>query len=97
MIYIQIASLIVGLIVACLQCGKEAMPVVTQYVEAHKEPQYSLYRGTDSLHQYYSDKNGVYWCRVDRQGVVEYSKNPQSPSQPTPPNVQICSVPVSVR
>lgn len=100
MLYLQIASLVVGLIVACLQCGKEAAPVVHNIVEARKhqnDPQYIVYRGFDNSYQYWSDPSGTYWCRMDRQGIVEYSKNPNIPDQPIPPNIHICQAPVRVR
>jgi|APCry1669189241_1035207.scaffolds.fasta_scaffold108763_1 hypothetical protein len=100
MLYIQIASLVVGLIVACLQCGKEAAPVVRTFVELRQHgaaPQYSLYRGYDSDYQYWSDSTGTYWCRMNHQGVIEYSRNPNIPSQPVPPNIQICNVPNRIR
>jgi len=100
MLYIQIASCIVGLIIACLQCGKEAAPVVQTIVESryhHSQLQYSQYRGYDNDHQYWSDYSGTYWCRMNHQGIVEYSKNPNIPSQPIPPNIQVCNIPNRIR
>lgn len=35
------------------------------------------YRSNDGLWRYYSDQTGQYWCRVNIQGVYEYSENPQ--------------------
>lgn len=35
------------------------------------------YRGNDGVWRYYSDGNGQYWCRVNIQGIYEYSENPQ--------------------
>lgn len=35
------------------------------------------YRSNDGLWRYYSDPTGRYWCRVNIQGVYEYSENPQ--------------------
>jgi hypothetical protein len=34
------------------------------------------YRGNDGVWRYYSDMNNFYWCRVNIQGVYEYSENP---------------------
>lgn len=35
------------------------------------------YRSDDRLWRYYSDPTGRYWCRVNVQGIYEYSENPQ--------------------
>lgn len=35
------------------------------------------YRSNDGMWRYYSDPTGRYWCRVNIQGVYEYSENPQ--------------------
>ena len=35
------------------------------------------YRSNDGVWRYYSDPTGRYWCRVNIQGVYEYSENPQ--------------------
>ena len=35
------------------------------------------YRSDDGMWRYYSDPTGRYWCRVNIQGVYEYSENPQ--------------------
>jgi len=95
MFYLQIASLVVGLLVACLQCGKEAAPVVHTIVEArkhhHNEPQYNVYRGYDNNYRYWSDSTGTYWCRVDRQGSMEIAVvNQSSQSQQ---QIMICQTP----
>ena len=34
------------------------------------------YRGNDGAWRYYSDSNYFYWCRVNIQGIYEYSENP---------------------
>lgn len=34
------------------------------------------YRGNDGAWRYYSDEEGRYWCRVNIQGVQEYSERP---------------------
>lgn len=34
------------------------------------------YRGHDASWRYYSDGEGRYWCRVNIQGVQEYSERP---------------------
>lgn len=35
------------------------------------------YRGNDGTWRFYSDQSGRYWCRVNIQGVYEYSESPQ--------------------
>ncbi len=35
------------------------------------------YRGNDGAWRYYSDGSGRYWCRVNIQGIQEYSENRQ--------------------
>jgi hypothetical protein len=35
------------------------------------------YRGNDGTWRYYSDPTGRFWCRVNIQGVYEYSESPQ--------------------
>lgn len=39
------------------------------------------YRGNDGTWRYYSDINNFYWCRVNIQGVYEYSENPHLQAQ----------------
>lgn len=34
------------------------------------------YRSNDGVWRYYSDPTGHFWCRVNIQGVYEYSENP---------------------
>lgn len=36
------------------------------------------YRNNDGTWRYYSDPTGQYWCRVNIQGIYEYSENPQA-------------------
>lgn len=36
------------------------------------------YRSNDGVWRYYSDPSGHFWCRVNIQGVYEYSENPQT-------------------
>jgi len=35
------------------------------------------YRGNDGTWRFYSDHTGRYWCRVNIQGVYEYTESPQ--------------------
>ena len=98
MFYLQIASLVVGLIVACLQCGKEAAPVVHTIVEARKhqhnnEHQYNVYRGYDNNYQYWSDSTGTYWCRVNRQGAMEIAEVHQPQPYQSQQQIMICQTP----
>lgn len=34
------------------------------------------YRGNDGTWRFYSDHTGRYWCRVNIQGVYEYTESP---------------------
>lgn len=45
------------------------------------------YRGNDGTWRYYSDQNSQFWCRVNIQGVQEYSENPNSRIQTAGNNV----------
>lgn len=46
------------------------------------------FRGHDGTWRYYSDDSSRFWCRVNIQGVYEYSENPQ---------VQLAVLPSTVR
>lgn len=35
------------------------------------------YRGHDGTWRYYSDNSSRFWCRVNIEGICEYSENPQ--------------------
>lgn len=50
------------------------------------------YRNNDGTWRYYSDPTGQYWCRVNIQGIYEYSENPQHQQIH-----QIASVPQNIR
>lgn len=48
------------------------------------------YRGHDSSWRYYADPTNTYWCRVNIEGIQEYSQNPSTiPNTPINPAVQI--------
>jgi hypothetical protein len=48
------------------------------------------YRGHDGNWRYYTDPTGTYWCRVNIEGIKEYSQNPSTiPNTPINPAVQI--------
>lgn len=34
------------------------------------------YKSNDGVWRYYSDESNRYWCRVNIQGIYEYSENP---------------------
>jgi hypothetical protein len=34
------------------------------------------YRGNDGTWRYYSDTTNIYWCRINIQGISEYSEHP---------------------
>jgi hypothetical protein len=88
---LQIVIGVVGLIVGLTTLTKESAPYVQKFIERqHQEEivkratvqsqmniQY-IYRGNDGTYRYYSDANGVFWMRVNIQGVVEYAQNPQA-------------------
>jgi hypothetical protein len=48
------------------------------------------YRGHDGTWRYYADPTNTYWCRVNIEGIQEYSQNPATiPNTPINPAVQI--------
>jgi hypothetical protein len=48
------------------------------------------YRGHDGSWRYYADPTNTYWCRVNIEGITEYSQNPATiPNTPINPAVQI--------
>jgi hypothetical protein len=48
------------------------------------------YRGHDGIWRYYADPTNTYWCRVNIEGIQEYSQNPATiPNTPINPAVQI--------
>jgi hypothetical protein len=86
---LQLAIGIVSLIVGLATITKESAPYVQKMQEQHHQNevikratnqsrmniQY-YYRGNDGSYRYYSDYSGVYWTRVNIQGIVEYAQNP---------------------
>lgn len=53
---------------------QEAMKKATQISQMNIQWQY---RNNDGTWRYYSDPTNQYWCRVNIQGIYEYSENPQ--------------------
>jgi len=48
------------------------------------------YRGHDGSWRYYADPTNTYWCRVNIEGIQEYSQNPATIIEtPINPAVQI--------
>jgi hypothetical protein len=48
------------------------------------------YRGNDGSWRYYADPTNTYWCRVNIEGIQEYSQNPATIIEtPINPAVQI--------
>jgi hypothetical protein len=53
---------------------KEAAEKATQIANMNIQ---WIYRNNDGIYRYYSDPTNHYWCRVNIQGIYEYSENPQ--------------------
>jgi len=89
MVALQILISVVSLLVGLTQITKESVPYIQKISEQHQQSviqrqadqqarmnlQYH-YRGNDGTWRYYSDSSGLYWCRVNIQGVTEYARNP---------------------
>lgn len=92
-IYLQISAAVVSLLLGLFNLGKESKPLVQkiqQNVTIRKQQENMKkateisqmniqwqYKNYDGLYQYYADPSERYWCRVNNQGIVEYSENPQ--------------------
>lgn len=90
MVYLQIATAVIGILFGLVQISKESIPLVqkiqsynTQQSAAQKAAMIAQmqiewqYRSSDETWKYYSDPSGRYWARVNAQGIREYSENPQ--------------------
>lgn len=78
MTYVQLAFGIISLILTIVSTANNAMPIIEQYSKSQQQqkPFYSVYQGNDPFYNYWSDPTGRYWMRIDAQGKVEYSENP---------------------
>lgn len=89
MVALQILISVVSLLVGLTQITKESAPYIQKYSEQHRQAEIQKqadmqarmniqyhYRGNDGTWRYYSDVSGLYWCRVNIQGVTEYARNP---------------------
>lgn len=80
MLYVQIAVLVINFILGIAR-ERPIQPAMTQaMLKADEISRMEIqwqYRGNDQDWVYYSDQIGRYWCRVNRQGIREYSENPQ--------------------
>ena len=78
MLYVQIAVLVINFI---LGIARERPMIQNQaMLKADEISRMEIqwqHRGNDQHWVYYSDQIGRYWCRVNRQGIREYSENPQ--------------------
>lgn len=86
MFYLQIAAAIVSLLIGIVQVTKESVPLVQQVTQQRAQIKAMeiasmninwQYRGSDNDWRYYSDVNNVYWCRINAQGIVQYSERPK--------------------
>jgi hypothetical protein len=91
--YLQIAAAVVSLMIGMFNLSKESKPLVQKIQQnistrkqieiAQKATQISqmniqwIPKNHDGMFQYYSDPSERYWCRVNVQGIIEYSENPQ--------------------
>ena len=80
---VQIVSLIISILLGASQVAKEVAPLIPK-----SQPEY-VFRGEDAQYRYWSDSSGRYWCRMDRQGQIQYAENPEM--------TRIASNPIAVR
>lgn len=92
-IYLQISAAVVSLLLGLFNLSKESAPLIQkmqtnqnlrrQEENARKATEIAQmqiqwqYRNNDGVWNYYSDPTGRYWCRVNIQGICEYSENPE--------------------
>lgn len=89
MFYLQIAAAVVSIILGLAQMTKEGAPLVKKIQENQRQTEIKKkadiiahmnipwqYQGNDGTWRYYSDPSHTYWCRVNIQGVHEYSERP---------------------
>jgi hypothetical protein len=75
---VQIVAAIISILLGASQVAREVAPLIP----ARAQPQY-VYRGEDAQYRYWSDPAGRRWCRMDRNGMVQYAEAPQVASNPT--------------
>jgi len=80
---VQLVAAIIGILLGASQVAKEVGPLTP----AKAQPQW-VYRGEDDQYRYWSDQSGRHWCRMDREGLVQYAEAPQQ---------QVASNPTVVR
>jgi hypothetical protein len=85
---VQLVAAIIGILLGATQVAREVAPLVP----AKTQPQY-VYRGEDSDYRYWSDSTGRYWCRMNREGALQYAE--VAPQQMAPQ--QIASNPTTIR
>jgi len=94
MFYLQIAAAVVSIIIGLTQMTKEGVPLVKKIQENQRQTEIKKkadiiahmnipwqYQGNDGSWRYYSDPSQTYWCRVNIQGVHEYSERPAQIAQ----------------
>lgn len=68
---VQIVAAIISILLGASQVARDVAPLIPK-----SQPQY-VFRGEDAEYRYWSDASGRYWCRMDRQGQVQYAENPE--------------------
>ena len=89
MLYFQIAAAIVSFLLGITQVAKESAPFLSSLkqnvVQSAAQNKAAMianmnidwqYRGNDETWSYYSDYSQKYWCRVNAQGIYEYTERP---------------------
>jgi hypothetical protein len=98
-----IISILVGLTQITKESAPIVSSVIEHRYEEHLQKQIQdrankianmniswAYRGHDGSWRYYTEETGTYWCRVNIEGIKEYSQNPSTiPNTPINPAVQI--------
>lgn len=95
MFYIQIAAAVVSILLGLTQITKEGVPFVCKIQENQRQMNVRRkadiiasmniawqFQGCDGTWRYYSDPSQTYWCRVNVQGIHEYSERPQMAHNP---------------
>jgi hypothetical protein len=75
---VQIVAAIISILLGASQVARDVAPLIP----TKPQPQY-VYRGEDAQYRYWSDPSGRHWCRMDRDGMVQYAEVPQIASNPT--------------
>lgn len=68
---VQIVAAIISILLGASQVARDVAPLIPK-----SQPQY-VFRGEDAQYRYWSDASGRYWCRMNRQGQVQYAENPE--------------------